>query len=602
MHIFPSPAALADALSKGNRKNLLPTAFDPATFQRHAAALDACEARARKHLESPIPVLLFSDFRRFQEDGTRIHYDRGMSARRDRLAQLALCVMGGRDTDGTMLRALEDILWELCNEPCWSLPAHLWPVRPRGAAAAASYPPDPYVRSYRNTIDLCAAELALCMAEILHVLGDRLAPEVVARCHAEIRERVLDSYLLPADAVHWQTIENNWAAVCAGSVATAFLYEEPRPERLLNPLCLALTAMQSFFRSFPADGTCQEGLGYWSYGFGYFVVFAEALREYTGGAIDLLDSPEVRSIASFPLRAAISDKRGVSFSDAGTRWAAPRWLFHRLHERFPDLPLPPCSDGTGSARFAYALRTFLWSTPGPDAPVALPDAVEYLPSAEWLVVRNGGFGFAAKFGANDVPHNHNDIGAFLLVQDDVEGPMDLGSGEYNHAYFGPERYSFLVCGSQGHSVPMIGGATQKAGCEFSARDVRFEKHDDGTVVFSGDISGAYGLPLLQSLRRTFTVRPAESVLDLTDSFAFNCELPTANCEPILERFIGFEKPEILAPGKARFGAFAVEYDASLIAKVTEHPFSAHGAKPAMAYALDLSLPAGTKEFRIRFLG
>ena len=69
--------------------------------------------------------------------------------------------------------------------------------------------------------------------------------------------------------------------------------------------------------------------------------------------------------------------------------------------------------------------------------------------------------------------------------------MDLGSGLYTRQYFSPERYgdAILCCGSQGHSLPIVGGARQQAGAEFRATGVRLERAPgDAEIVFSGDMS------------------------------------------------------------------------------------------------------------------
>ena len=43
-------------------------------------------------------------------------------------------------------------------------------------------------------------------------------------------------------------------------------------------------------RGFTPDGYCSEGVGYWNYGFGHYVMLAETLRQATGGKVDLMDA------------------------------------------------------------------------------------------------------------------------------------------------------------------------------------------------------------------------------------------------------------------------------------------------------------------------
>ena len=586
---FPAYPDIVRALADGSPDRLLPGAANPALLARHTEALDAVESAVRAALGTPLPDLPFSKFRLFGDTGERATFERLFFARRVRLAQLIVAILGGRDSDGALLAALEDTMWETCNEFTWSLPAHLW--------RAGS--PEQRMRDERHMLDLFSSETGFYLAEALHFLGDRLDARVVRRVRAEVRDRTLDSFLGPYETPWWADGRNNWAAVCAGSIGAAFLYEEHDPARLRRAMVHVIGTMEAFINSFPEDGTCEEGAGYWAYGFSYFALFAELLREYTAGALDLFQAPGVRRIANFPQSVRLTPTRVASFSDGGRFWTPGGWLQAVLRAHFPEIPessgkLVPSFRVTKSGHF---LRDFVLCDPAATA-VPLLDAVSYLPDAQWLVVRRAPFAFAAQFGRNFVSHNHNDVGSFLLVDDDREGPMDIGSGQYSRQYFGAERYSdeILCCGSQGHSLPIVGGALQRFGREFRAEDVRLERApDDAEIVFSGDIAPAYGLPALRSLRRTFRIRPAEGAVCVEDAFDHEGGLPAS-----IERFIGYEKPELEGPGRARFGAFSVSFDPALAAEVRDFPFRPHGAAETTVHALDIALPAGTSSFSIAF--
>lgn len=592
---FPSRPVVLRAIADGDPARLLPGASNPSLFTRHAAALDAAEARVRNALGKPIPPIPWSVFKLFAETGDRRQGERPYFQRRTLLGDLEILLLAGRDPDGAYTALLEDLLWEICNEYTWSLPAHLW----RASSG------DPGVRNERHTLDLFASETGFYLAELLHFLGDRLSPRLVARCRAEIKDRTLDSYLGPYEVLHWEHGYNNWAAVCAGSIGGAFLYEERDPSRLERALSRVLATMEAFIDSFPSDAACEEGVGYWSYGFGYFALFAEMLFEYTDGALDLFDNPDVHAIAHFPQRAQLGVSRTISFSDGDRRYAPSPMLTALFRRHYDDIE--PCDGtlGTGSAmKPGHFLRSFLWSDPA-EKGASVGDATTYFPDMQWLVVRHAPFSFAACFGSNWVSHNHNDVGSFLVVDGNREGPMDLGSGTYTRQYFGAERYgdTILCCGSQGHSVPVVRGACQKNGPEFTARDVRFEERPDGSLVLSGDIAGAYGLPFLRSLRRTFTVRPAQGVVEVADEFDLAdgrpAKIDTATCpaDGVVERFIGFEKAELVGPGKVRFGAFVMSFDSALSAVVHTLPFCTHRAVEATEVSmLDIALPDGVQRF------
>ena len=89
-------------------------------------------------------------------------------------------------------------------------------------------------------------------------------------------------------------------------------------------------------------------------------------------------------------------------------------------------------------------------------------------------------------------HNHNDIGAFTLLVKGKKIISDLGGGKYTWDYFNNKdvRYGdeVFVCGSQGHSVPIIDGKNQEFGRDYRA-DYIFSNNKG--VKFA--INKAYGI-------------------------------------------------------------------------------------------------------------
>jgi hypothetical protein len=579
--------AILNSIDRGDAARILPDLKATSPFARSIAAVDASEQRARAALAEPIPALPWSLLRLFVDTGDRALFETPYFARRKALTDLEVSILAGRDTDGSLLTALHDLLWAMCDEYSWAVPAHFFLKRPIPV-----------------TLDLFASETGLYIAEVLHLLGDRLDSRVITRCRAEIKRRILDSFLGDYPHEWWEQGTNNWGAVCAGSVGITFLYEETVPSRRRAALARILATMDAFLTSFPPDGTCLEGVGYWEYGFGFFTLFADFVHQYTDGAVDLFDDPRARRIALFPQSVALSPSRTISFADGSRFYSAGSAATTILHRHYGDaVRLCPTDFSRPaatmpSAKPAMLLRNLLWNNP--DRPAdPLPDITTYLSDAQWLVVRHAPFAFAALFGNNGAPHNHNDIGSFLLVDGDEEGPMDLGSGRYTRQYFSPERYTILCNGSQGHSVPIVGGALQKDGGRFHATDVIF-REEAGEVVFSGDIAGAYGFDALASLRRTFHVRPEDGTASVTDTFAFNGE-PLS----VTERFVGYAKAEITGPGEARFGAFRATFDPALEASVHTEPMEPHGrmqgsGNTRMVFFLDIEVPAGTAKFEIAF--
>ena len=569
--------SLAAQILRGSVDRVLAEARDPAAFARHGAELDAVVARAREAADSPIPPLPWSLLRLFKDTGNRRLFEKPYFERRRAFSALEVAILAGRDADGSLLAAFHDLLWAICDEYSWSLPAHYGPQRP-----------------IPITLDLFASETGLYVAEALHLLGDRLDPRVADRCRAELRRRLLDSYLGDYPGYWWENGTNNWGAVCAGSLGIVFLYEEKDPARLKAALVRVLATMDAFLSSFPPDGTCLEGVGYWQYGFGLFALFADFVHQYTDGAVDLFADPRARRVALFPQGVALTATRTVSFADGSRFKPAVCDAETILRRHYGDAVAPGGSHlDTPGTKPSMFVRSFLWGDGSQRAPTP-PDGTVYLPDAQWLVVRKAPFAFAALFGNNGVPHNHNDIGSFLLVDGDGEGPMDLGSGEYTRQYFSAERYTIFCNGSQGHSVPIVGGRFQEAGGQRRAKDVAFEERD-GKAFFSADIAGAYGVDGLVSLRRAFEVDPTAGSVELRDDFAFSGG-PLA----VTERFVGYAEAEITGPGEARFGVFAVSFDPALKASVRTEPMSPHarmqGGDSQLVHILDIEVPAGTTSF------
>ena len=242
---------------------------------------------AEKCRGTAIPALPYSRFKLYHETGDRFQYEDsevGYFPRRGRIAAFGvLAWLYEREED---IHELEDIIWAICDEYTWSLPAHV-----ESDAFTTRLENDAYM------VDLFAAETAQTLAEICFLMGDKLAPIVRLRVERLISERVFDRVL--THDFGWMTATHNWAAVCAGSVGMAAIYAIEDNERLAAVLARLLPAMDSFLSGFSEDGACLEGIGYWRYGFSYFTEFAELLERRTAGKICLFDDPRVEKIAAF---------------------------------------------------------------------------------------------------------------------------------------------------------------------------------------------------------------------------------------------------------------------------------------------------------------
>lgn len=571
-------------------------------------ALEEVRETARTLAERPISALPYSLYRLFDETGSRKEYEQEYFARRQRLNAFAL--LSVTDGDERCLSLLEDAVWAICDEYTWCLPAHLGgtstqlvaaqgPLEPQGAAGTA-------LRDHRRWIDLFAAETAFALAEIVALLGDRLSPLVVQRAKREVLERVLEPYASLSPGFHWETVTMNWSAVCAAGIGAAALHLIPDTRTLLPVVHRLLGAMDSFLAGFAEDGACTEGIGYWNYGFGFFVYFAELLRERTAGRIDLLGLEPIRRIALFQEKCFLSGEATISFSDAGLTGRFEPGLTHRLKSRFPELHVPETRlrsrfGDDHCYRWGHFIRSFLWSDPEL-AGAPWPNRYYYLPDAQWVISRFGSpagqICFAAKGGHNGEPHNQNDVGSFLLHANGETLLADIGAGEYTKQYFGPQRYSFLCNGSQGHSVPIVDGVHQSEGSSRAARVVDVRSTDE-LDLFRLELSAAYPHDGLGSLVRAFTLeKQGRARLRLSDEYRLDRE-PAS----FVERFVTFHPPAVDGPGRiviaGEKAAVHLTFDPdALKASIGRHDFVNHQKRSVNVYTVDLTLKQPAAEAKI----
>ncbi|MFC4810877.1 heparinase II/III domain-containing protein [Paenibacillus sp. GCM10023250] len=561
----------------------------------------------RRLLGEPILEPTYAQFAAFERTGHRLAYERAYFAKRRRLNTMALLTLlepGNEAYRG----ALQDIVWSICGEYTWCLPAHLrGSAETDGGQAFAVESPEWSRRERDTCIDLFAAETGFALAEISVLTDGALPPLLRSRIEEEVVGRLFKPYLRQGP-YFWETADHNWAAVCAGSVASAAMLLLPGSEALTAIVGKAIGTMEHYLAGFGADGACLEGIGYWNYGFGYYTYFADLLKQRTKGGIDLFRGDKVRRIAEFQQKAYLDGATTVNFSDSAGQAYVQIGLSHYLAGLYPGIAVPPDALRAPYAddhcsRWAHALRNVLWFDPalrGAD----WADGDYYLPDAQWLVGRKttgrGRFGFAAKAGRNDEPHNHNDIGQFILTADGETFVCDLGSGEYTADYFGAGRYAYACNGSQGHSVPAADGYVQAEGARSAARDVTASIGEEADELRL-ELADAYRAPGLHSLSRRLEWRKTElPLLMLEDECRFG-DKPGTFAERVVTRL----EPVLRGDGRVTLQGSAgrrlvIAYDAGeLEASVGTHVMRGHDGMDTVWHAVDFASRRPKTEHRVR---
>ncbi len=544
-------------------------------------SLNSLSVAQKEYAERPIYSIPFSLFKQFEESGERTQYEYselGYFVRRGHLKTWGISAI--LYDDAQFLTRLEDIIWAICDEYTWALPAHLSDTQD----VYRHYQPNAY------TIDIFAAETAQALAEILANVGDRLNPLVAQRARTELKKRVIDRFLEGnSQDFWWIECTHNWAAVCAGCIGMTGIYEIEGDEKLATLIDRTLISLRAFLRGLSDDGACLEGLGYWQYGFGYFAAYADLLYARTGGAINLFQEEKVKAVASFPTKTFFDGGRSVSFSDGQSNESVGGGIMEILQRHYPDLSVSTnvrLCDGVelnGCHRFALELRNLIFQ--GCVTRSETVDARIFpMPSAQWYLANgSGAFGFAAKAGNNAEPHNHNDLGHFIVYKQGDEFFADLGAGEYNKAYFQAERYDTWNCSSKGHSVPIINGEYQRAGSQARAEQVTVNERG-----IEMNLTAAYEKKsALHSYVRRFSFSPTPAKIVILDEFSFET-LPKS----LVERFITRQKPSVEKGKiilKTERGKVTLSFDPNAFTvTVTEREILSHDSHPSTFYTVDLT--------------
>ncbi len=488
----------------------------------------------------------------YENTGNRLKYESAYFLRRKYLAVFGL--KGIQDGEERDIRKLEEVIRDICGEECWALPAHVNRKEDE---------------NWRIYIDLFAAETAQTLAEISGLLKGRLSAGVLETVRREVMRRVLIPFAESrAPYGHWEYGGSNWCAVCGGSIGSAALYlmgEQPQaacvagedaetPEMLLritDRICYSLE--HYYLKSFASDGTCLEGLGYFTYGMTYFAGYAQQLYEFTAGKRDLFRNEKLAKIAAFQAKCYFPSGKTVSFADGFTDDTFRPGLTFFLAMKYPGAAIPPMERAAGlnddhCFRWMGLYRNLVWTkryadflrrekcsgeTPG----YAGTEAFQIiLPDAQWSICRSrNGAGMAAKGGHNGEPHNHNDVGSFFYINGKDFLLADLGCGEYTRDYFAEKRYGYLCCRSLGHNVPLIDGREQLPGGGYGCDGFRAD--GAGRTVIS--FAGAYGNPNLKSLVRTLDWDEATGTLQVEDCFR-----TTGRLQSVRENLVTQWKPEI----------------------------------------------------------
>lgn len=437
------------------------------------------------------------------------------------------------ENKGRFLAKINFVLNEYAGEKAWTLPAH-----------------DRGLGNFKGTdcsVDLASSAFAAELAQALYLLGSKLDDGARQRTLAAMEARVFGpvrASLRTGKGSYWLTAKHNWNSVCLAGVTGAALSAIPdRKERAVF-VAAALHYGRYYLEGYQDDGYCEEGTGYWNYGFANFINLRELLLRATDGKVDLFSNGKIRNVALYGLRIQLLDRLAPPYSDCRFGTRPDDWLVRYsnitlgLGVRGYDPPLP--------VRKGHLLNACMDAFPF--ATATSPSLAEkgenglgprsYFNRVGVLVCRPAAtsdcrLAASIKAGGNG-NHSHNDIGSFVVQLGKEQLVGDPGGPRaYTSRTFGPERYTMLLFNSLGHPVPVVAGKLQREAPKVHPRVLRTEFTDDEDVM-SIDLATAYEVPELRKLVRTFRYNRTgagsvivEDEFEFTSPQAFEISLLTA---------------------------------------------------------------------------
>lgn len=472
-------------------------------------------------------------------------------------------------------QSLLRIVWAYLNEYTWA---------PLGHYTEQYYGKTPKDFDY-GLLDIFACSIAFSLAEIKNLFKDRFPSLLRDRITYELRRRTIEPYL--TRKFFWESHDNNWTAVCTGSVAGVLMYEAP--ELFFENQERIHKSMQCYLDSYKDDGMCVEGVGYWEFGFGFFASYAMLERELTNGEVDWFKLPKIKEISKFLQKTFLQRNVIVTFSDSSVTqryfFYLPHMLRHVYGDEIERLPRDAGLAVKNNTHLSFSLRGIIYYNEENISDTLREGVTYFADNSCYLIKRTGAYGFATKGGNNGESHNHIDVGTFILSRNNKQIICDIGSGPYEEGYHTEKRYTFFHPSAYSHSIPIIDGE----GEDNIRRDDVCVIYDEKTSTARMDIANAFGRDYIKSVLREFTLD--EEKIALCDTFDLTRE------GEITERLVAMIEPRVIG------GVLTIDDTrliSDIIPKITEKTVKSHMSGEHKVYLIDYVLPRGQREFKIIF--
>ncbi len=458
-----------------------------------------------------VPLTTYLEYVRI---GDRKNCDALDGAQRTQLQNLVLGEL--LEGKGRFIDAIIDQVWMICERSTWVGTAHLASQK-QGAGV-------PDVNDV--IIDLHSGEQSTLLAWTYYFFKtefDRVSPLISKRIEQELETRTFRPYL-SRDDLWWMGFKgsfvNNWNVWCNYNVLMSALLAETDPQLKREIVRKTMRSVDHFINYYKDDGGCEEGPSYWGCAPGKMMEYLEALRDATGGKVDIFQEPLIRKMGEYIAKMHIDSMYFINFADAGARNGSVPTVIYRFGKNTQSPELMSFGKYMGDlvgfeknplqGAFDQVLNYLLIRNEFAQCEAKAPayksvwmDGIQVVVGRE-RTGSNQGLFFAAKGGYNNESHNHNDVGSFVLYKNGKPVLIDAGVGTYTAKTFSSRRYEIWNMQSAWHNLPLVNGEQQAFGTRYRASDVSFS--DQGRrLIFSLNLAAAYPLQAAcKSWKRTYT--------------------------------------------------------------------------------------------------
>jgi hypothetical protein len=503
-------------------------------------------AKGDKVLDYQWQVVKATDYLEYERSGKRGMMEKPMNENCTALTNLLLAELA--EGKGRYIDQILNGTWHMTEMATWSLSAHL----PAFQSSKRSLP-----QERTHVIDLMAGDVGSLLSWIHYFFRDTfntINPEISLRLKQHIQQRIIQPYLDRND-MWWQGFElkgnqlvNNWNPWCNFNVLTCLLLVEDNPDIQLAGIYKTMTSVDRFIDYIKKDGACEEGPSYWGHAAGKLYDYLKILALATQNKVSIFDNPLIRNMGEYIAQSYIGgDRWVVNFADASAKGGGDPLLIYRYGQdvhstemmQFARYIIDLGGKGADFKPSRDIFRAFEDLRCFPQlqhTQAALPqNAYKWYLETQFLYLKKGVFFFAAKGGFNNESHNHNDVGSFILYQDQQPLFIDAGVGTYTKKTFSDDRYSIWTMQGAYHNLPLINGADQAFGKEYKAENVVFLPEQNK---FQLDIGKAYPKTAnIEHWNRSYSL-----VADgLTIQDEFKIKNPT---QPNIVHFLVSKEPEI----------------------------------------------------------